>query len=102
VYPAYQSLLVRNDSYDFDDLIMATITLLDQQAAVRRRYQQRWRFVSIDEYQDTNPAQDYLIRQLLGPEQHLCVVGDDYQAIYSWRGARVDHILTFERHFPAG
>jgi DNA helicase-2/ATP-dependent DNA helicase PcrA len=100
VYEAYQKLLAKNDSYDFDDLLIVPIELLQQQPDVRQRYQNKWRFISVDEYQDTNPPQDRLLELLLGPEKNLCVVGDDYQAIYSWRGAQVDHILRFETKFP--
>ncbi|MDP3997322.1 MAG: UvrD-helicase domain-containing protein [Candidatus Andersenbacteria bacterium] len=99
-YAVYQQLLAENDGYDFDDLIGETIGLLSAQAQVRDRYRQTWRFLSVDEYQDTNPAQDYLLKLLLNEEKNICVVGDDYQAIYSWRGARVDHILNFESVFP--
>ncbi len=100
VYPVYEKLLSENDGYDFDDLIIAPLQLLAEHEAVRRRYQQQWRWLSVDEYQDTNPPQDALLKLLLGPEQNLCAVGDDYQAIYSWRGAQVDHILQFEAQFP--
>lgn len=100
VYERYQKWLKRTDSFDFDDLLLETIRLLEGQGAVRQIYQQRWRYLSVDEYQDTNPVQDLMLRLLLGKEQNLYAVGDDYQAIYSWRGARVDHILRFERSFP--
>lgn len=100
LYAAYEKLLAQNDAYDFDDLLGATITLLQQQEKIRSRYQQRWRYLSVDEYQDTNSAQETLLSLLLNPAKNICVVGDDYQAIYSWRGAKVDHILHFERRFP--
>lgn len=101
VYTSYQTELARHDSYDFDDLIGELLSLLQNNASVRQHYQTLWRYVSIDEYQDTNPPQEALIRQLLHPQPNLCVVGDDYQAIYSWRGAQVDHILRFEQKYPA-
>jgi DNA helicase II / ATP-dependent DNA helicase PcrA len=99
-YAAYQTELARHNSYDFDDLIGELLTLLRDNDSVRQHYQQRWQYVSIDEYQDTNPPQEAIIRQLLAPEPNLCVVGDDYQAIYSWRGAEVSHILRFEQNYP--
>lgn len=100
IYSAYQRALVRHDSYDFDDLIGESLFLLQREKSVRRYYIDRWRYISIDEYQDTNPLQEALMRQLLAPKPNLCVVGDDYQAIYSWRGAAVEHILRFARQYP--
>lgn len=100
VYRDYQMELTRHDSYDFDDLIGELLVLLTTHDRVRRHYQQRWRYVSIDEYQDTNPPQEAVIEQLVSPRRNICVVGDDYQAIYSWRGAQVDHILRFEQKYP--
>lgn len=100
VFSKYQRLLAQHDAYDFDDLIAEPIKLLDSAMDVRRVYQLRWQFVSVDEYQDTNPAQDALLKLLLNDDKNLCVVGDDYQAIYSWRGAKVDHILKFEKRYP--
>ncbi|MBI3256056.1 MAG: UvrD-helicase domain-containing protein [Candidatus Andersenbacteria bacterium] len=100
VYAEYEKLLARHLAFDFDDLLLTSVELLEREAGVRAAYQARWRWLSVDEYQDTNPLQDTLLRFLTGPEKNLCVVGDDYQAIYSWRGARVDHILKFEKTFP--
>ncbi len=100
VYARYQQLLAHQDGYDFDDLLLVPLELLTKFPDIRSVYQKRWPFISVDEYQDTNPIQESLLRALLGPEQHLCVVGDDYQAIYSWRGAKVDHILRFQSQFP--
>lgn len=99
-YPIYEQLLAQADCYDFDDLIISALRVVSDNPDVRRHYQQRWRYLSIDEYQDTSPPQDALIKLLLTTEQNLCAVGDDYQAIYSWRGAQVDHILNFEQQFP--
>ncbi|MEX0649547.1 MAG: UvrD-helicase domain-containing protein [Candidatus Andersenbacteria bacterium] len=99
-FARYEELLAKSNAYDFDDLLLEPVRLLDQHPEVRAMYQARWRFLSVDEYQDTNPIQDRLLRLLLGSEQNICVVGDDYQAIYSWRGANVDHILRFEQHYP--
>lgn len=100
VYAEYERLLARHLAFDFDDLLLKPVELLEKEAAVQAAYQTRFRFISVDEYQDTNPLQDRLLQYLTGPEKNLCVVGDDYQAIYSWRGARVDHILRFEKTFP--
>ncbi len=100
VWAGYEKKLAENDAYDFDDLLIAPIKLLAGNKEVRRSYQKLWRFISVDEYQDTNIPQDKLLKLLVGPEKNICVVGDDYQAIYSWRGAKVDHILNFERHYP--
>ncbi len=100
VYGKYSAQLQKQDCFDFDDLILEPLKLLRDNEKVRQLYQQRWRYLSVDEYQDTNQVQDELLRLLLSQDQNLCAVGDDYQAIYSWRGARVDHILRFEEHFP--
>lgn len=100
VYAEYERLLIRHLAFDFDDLLLQPVQLLERETGVQAFYQSQFRFVSVDEYQDTNPLQDTLLRFLTGPEKNLCVVGDDYQAIYSWRGARVDHILRFEKTFP--
>ncbi len=101
VYQRYEDLLAQHDAYDFDDLLRIPVKMLSEQITLRHSYQQRWRFLSVDEYQDTNPLQDALLKLLVELEQNICVVGDDYQAIYSWRGANVDHILKFEKDFPA-
>lgn len=100
IFAAYEQLLRQSDAYDFDDLIGGLTNLLTDHPEVRARYQARWRYISVDEYQDTNGVQDQLLRLLLNPAKNICVVGDDYQAIYSWRGAKVDHILKFEHQFP--
>ena len=100
VFLRYEKLLAKNDAYDFDDLLIAPLRLLSKHEEVRIKYQNKWRFVCVDEYQDTNPPQDALLKLITGPENNICVVGDDYQAIYSWRGAKVDHILHFETTHP--
>ncbi len=100
ILAAYQRELARHNSYDFDDLVLESLALLQNNEQIRRHYCERWQYISIDEYQDTNPAQEAIIRQFLGAKPNLCVVGDDYQAIYSWRGAEVNHILRFEQHYP--
>lgn len=85
---------------DFDDLLSHTAELLQSHPEVRARWQERFRYILIDEYQDTNTVQYKLVKLLLGPERNICVVGDDWQSIYSWRGADFTNILNFERDFP--
>lgn len=87
------------NAIDFDDILILATNLLEQNEEVRRHYQERFRYIMVDEYQDTNPLQYRFIRLLLGPHRNLCVVGDDDQAIYSWRGADPEMILQFEQHF---
>ena len=100
VYREYQNALRMNNALDFDDLIMKTVELfrLDQQ--VLNAYQERFRYIMVDEYQDTNTAQFELIRLLASKYKNLCVVGDDDQSIYKFRGANIHNILNFENHFP--
>ncbi|HLC49144.1 MAG TPA: UvrD-helicase domain-containing protein [Candidatus Andersenbacteria bacterium] len=100
ILPVYEKMLAEHNAYDFDDLLRIPLRILRSHESVRALYQSRWRFISVDEYQDTNPMQDEIIAHLLGPDRNLCVVGDDYQSIYSWRGANVDHILQFEQRHP--
>lgn len=99
VYQRYENLLAKHDAYDFDDLIVRNWQMLNENEGIRLFYQQRWRWLSVDEYQDTSPLQDSLLKLLTGPEKNICAVGDDYQSIYSWRGAKVDHILNFASSF---
>lgn len=101
IYPKYQEVLKRNNALDFDDLLMQTVVLFQKFPIVLEKYQNTWRYIHIDEYQDTNHAQ-YLFAKLLADKSHnLCVVGDDWQSIYSWRGANFRNILDFERDWPA-
>ena len=100
LYPAYQQALQRCNALDFDDLLYLTVKLLKQDPKVRAHYQQRWMFVLIDEYQDTNLAQYTLAKLLVAQHGNLFAVGDPDQSIYSWRGARYENILNFERDFP--
>ena len=100
VFPLYESLLKENGALDFDDLIGRTVFLLHSQPAIRERWQQQFRFVMIDEYQDTNAAQYKLIKLLTGPHNNIAVVGDDWQSIYSWRGADFRNILNFTKDYP--
>ncbi len=100
VYREYQDVLRKNNALDFDDLIVKTVELLQSDPEVLAYYQERFRYVMVDEYQDTNTAQFQLIRLLAGKYKNLCVVGDDDQSIYKFRGANIYNILNFEKHFP--
>ncbi len=100
IYPRYQAALRGFHALDFDDLIVETARLLDRDEAARARWQARYRYVMVDEYQDTNRTQLHLVRHLVALHNNLCVVGDDDQSIYAWRGAESGNILDFERHFP--
>jgi DNA helicase II / ATP-dependent DNA helicase PcrA len=99
-YRRYQDSLRANGAMDFDDLLMVTAQLLEGDAAVRERWQTRFRHVLVDEYQDTNHAQYRLVRAIGEPQRNVVAVGDDDQGIYSWRGADVRNILDFERDYP--
>ncbi|MCR5415745.1 MAG: UvrD-helicase domain-containing protein [Pseudobutyrivibrio sp.] len=100
VYREYQSRLRKNNAMDFDDLIMKTVELLKVDAEVRAYYNDKFKYIMVDEYQDTNAAQFELVRLLTNAEENLCVVGDDDQSIYKFRGADIYNILNFEQHFP--
>lgn len=99
VYVRYQDELKRCNALDFDDLIMLTIKLLEENPGVLQKYQRKFRQILIDEFQDTNPAQYRLIKLLGSAHENLCVVGDDDQSIYGFRGANVENILSFEKDF---
>ncbi len=101
VYRRYQHQLVESGAFDFDDLIFATVRLLEQFPLIRSDYHHRFKYLMVDEYQDTNHAQYRLTALLVNPKQpNICVVGDDHQAIYQWRGANYRNILNFGRDFP--
>ena len=100
VYKAYQERLLSNNALDFDDLILKTVELLQTDAEAREYYQRKLEYVMVDEYQDTNTAQFELVRLLSGGTDNLCVVGDDDQSIYKFRGANIQNILNFEHYFP--
>ena len=100
VYPRYEQSLRAAGASDFDDLLLLPVRLLTDHPEVRERYWKRWHYIMIDEYQDTNGAQLEMARLLAGPRKNLCVVGDDDQSIYAWRGADARNILDFERHYP--
>lgn len=101
VYKEYQKRLKQNNALDFDDLIMITVQLFRQNAEILNHYQERFPFILVDEYQDTNTAQFTLLSLLASRYQNLCVVGDDDQSIYRFRGANIHNILNFEKIFPA-
>jgi DNA helicase II / ATP-dependent DNA helicase PcrA len=100
VYKAYQGQLLRNNAMDFDDLLLNTVAVFELFPAILEHYQERFAYINVDEYQDTNPAQYRLVRLLSDRHRNLCVVGDDDQGIYSWRGADLRNILEFERDYP--
>ncbi|MCD8231204.1 MAG: DNA helicase PcrA [Clostridiales bacterium] len=100
VYREYQQVLRKNNALDFDDLIVKCVELLKANEEVREYYQERFRYIMVDEYQDTNTAQFHLVRLLAGKYQNLCVVGDDDQSIYKFRGANIKNILHFEKYYP--
>ncbi|HEY0194832.1 MAG TPA: UvrD-helicase domain-containing protein [Kofleriaceae bacterium] len=100
VYPRYQEMMRSCAAYDFDDLIVEPVRLFERDREVARRWAEKFRFVMVDEFQDTNPAQLRLVRHLVTDHQNLVVVGDDDQSIYSWRGADPTNILRFAEMFP--
>ncbi|HET7528607.1 MAG TPA: UvrD-helicase domain-containing protein [Candidatus Saccharimonadales bacterium] len=100
VFPLYEKSLRDASALDFDDLIGRTVTLLAQNLEIRRKWQKQFRYVMVDEYQDTNAAQYKLVKLLTGEHKNIAVVGDDWQSIYSWRGADFRNILNFEKDYP--
>ncbi len=100
VYPIYQRTLYQRNAYDFDDLLFETVKLLEGDGEVGRRYAARFLHVLVDEYQDTNHAQYRIVKSLASEHGNICVVGDDDQSIYAWRGADLRNILDFERDYP--
>ena len=100
IYAAYQQRLRQSNAMEFDDLLVNTCRLLKSNAEVREKYQQRFRFVLVDEYQDTNRVQHEVVKLLTEQSHRVCVVGDDAQSIYSFRGAVIDNILDFQKIYP--
>jgi len=100
VYPLYQKILSENSALDFDDLLVMTIKMFEEYPSILEKYQNLFQFVLIDEYQDTNHAQYKLANMIAEKHRNICVVGDDAQSIYSFRGANIQNILNFERDYP--
>lgn len=100
VFPLYQKLLKEANGLDFDDLIAMTVKMLEKNQEIREKLQAQFRYIMIDEYQDTNAAQYKLVKLLTNKDKNIAVVGDDWQSIYSWRGADFKNILNFERDYP--
>ena len=100
IWPEYEKILRRDMALDFDDLLLKTERLLRENFSIREAYQKRWRYIHIDEYQDTNRVQYEISKMLVGESHNICVVGDGDQNIYSWRGAELKNILSFEKDYP--
>jgi DNA helicase II / ATP-dependent DNA helicase PcrA len=100
IFKQYKDELRKNNAMDFDDLLLEAARLLKVSSEVRERYQRRWRYLLVDEYQDTNRPQYELMKLLAGEAKNVCAVGDEDQSIYSWRGADIRNILEFEQDFP--
>lgn len=100
IYALYEKLRKEAGALDFDDLLLETVRLFREQPEVRAKWRGQFKHILIDEYQDTNAAQYAIVKSLVGEARNICVVGDDWQSIYSWRGADFTNILNFERDFP--
>jgi DNA helicase-2/ATP-dependent DNA helicase PcrA len=100
IYAVYEKMRIEAGALDFDDLLIETVRLFRDQPEIRKKWRSQFKHILIDEYQDTNAAQYAIVKSLVGEERNICVVGDDWQSIYSWRGADFTNILNFERDFP--
>jgi len=100
IFESYREKLFNYNSVDFDDLILLPLKLLRDSKNIRQDYQELFKYILVDEYQDTNNIQYSFLKLLVSPERNICCVGDDDQAIYGFRGSKVEHILKFERDFP--
>ena len=100
IYNGYQKKLLESNAMDFDDLIMQTTILFSKNPEILKKYQNWYKYILVDEYQDTNHAQYNLVNLLSKTHRNLCVVGDDWQSIYKWRGADIKNILEFEKNYP--
>jgi len=100
IYAAYENLLRRNNALDFGDLLVEVVRLFENDPETLRAYQERYRYLMVDEYQDTNHVQYRLVSALASSHRNICVVGDEDQSIYSWRGADIGNLLDFQKHFP--
>ena len=101
IYKEYQKNLKLNDALDFDDLLTFPLEIFKKKPSVLKKYQKRWKYILVDEYQDTNRAQFQFLTKLASAHENICVVGDDDQSIYGWRGADVSNILDFEKTFSS-
>ncbi len=101
VYSEYQKALKENDALDFDDLLLKPLELFDENPKILKKYQNKWKYILVDEYQDTNLPQFFFLTKLAEKNKQISVVGDDDQSIYGWRGADVKNILDFEKSFPS-
>ena len=99
LYDEYQKALKKNNAVDFDDLLLLPLQIFDKEPKVLKKYQDSWKYILVDEYQDTNKPQFMLVKRLAESHQQICVVGDDDQSIYGWRGADISNILNFEKTF---
>ncbi|MCL5058146.1 MAG: UvrD-helicase domain-containing protein, partial [Actinobacteria bacterium] len=100
VYSRYQERLIENNALDFDDILMVTVNLFKESPHVLKYYREKFQYLMVDEYQDTNHAQYLLVNMLSGEHRNICAVGDPDQGIYSWRGADIGNILAFEKDYP--
>lgn len=100
IYTAYEKMRIEAGALDFDDLLIETVRLFKERPDIRDKWRSQFKHILIDEYQDTNAAQYSIVKNLVGETRNICVVGDDWQSIYSWRGADFTNILNFERDFP--
>ncbi|MBN2423611.1 MAG: UvrD-helicase domain-containing protein [Calditrichaceae bacterium] len=100
IYRRYQNYIIENNALDFDDLLMKPIELFERFPEIRKKYANKFKYVLVDEYQDTNHAQYLFIKKLVSGHHNICVVGDEDQSIYGWRGADINNILNFSRDFP--
>ncbi|MBK5215245.1 MAG: UvrD-helicase domain-containing protein [Candidatus Pacebacteria bacterium] len=100
IWRDYEAQLKKEKSLDFDDLLLETVLILKKYPEVKKRYQERWKYIHIDEYQDTNEVQYEMTKLLVGESENICVVGDTDQNIYSWRGANIKNMLHFEKDYP--
>ena len=101
VYSSYQKALRENEALDFDDLLLYPLELFDKHPKILKKYQNKWKYILVDEYQDTNRPQYFFLTLLSERNQQICVVGDDDQSIYGWRGADISNILDFQKFFPS-
>ncbi len=100
IWREYERTLKKEKALDFDDLLLETVLILKKYPEIKQNYQERWKYVHVDEYQDTNEVQYELVKLLVGKDENICVVGDTDQNIYSWRGANIKNMLHFEKDYP--